>query len=321
MQTLYIDRHDTELKIDRDRLLVKHELLKKPISIGLGYLSSIVISARVQLTSQLLLACARKNVAVLMLDARHPEHYSQYIPSQSGILQRKIKQFEIYQDPVRRLYYAKQCVSHQALHQLKLLHTWQRQQYLSIPQSDVLISRLKRDASLIQHSDSFDVLRGIEGALAKLVFQAMAAIAPTWCQFDGRNRRPPLDPINVLLSLSYTLLHAECSKALHAHAFDSMLGFYHEPVHGRDSLACDLAECLRPKLQDWVMQLILKQQLSADHFSHSTQQPCLLTQQGRAIFYPLWQKQVKVWKKYLRLQVQYWIRLLADCPSMENHNV
>jgi CRISPR-associated protein Cas1 len=68
--------------------------------------------------------------------------------------------------------------------------------------------------------------------------------------FDGRNRRPPLDPVNALLSLGYSLLAKDFTVACYAVGFDPMVGFYHQPRFGRPSLALDLMEPFRPLIVD-----------------------------------------------------------------------
>lgn len=191
-----------------------------------------------------------------------------------------------------------------------MIHYWSKKGLLSDEITENLLQRLKTMINMIGASVDMNQLRGLEGATAKVIFYAISAIAPQWCQFKGRNRRPPLDPINVLLSLSYSLVYAECTRALTAHALDPMLGFYHEPVHGRYSLACDLTERIRTEVEKWVLDLVLMEQLKPIHFSYSEQYPCTLNKEGRAIFYPLWEKKLKIWKKYVRLNAQRWAKII-----------
>lgn len=288
MQTLYIDRRDTRLDVDRERILVHSPSLPRPLSIAFTYLSSIVISAKTQLHSHVLLACASRGIPVIILDPRSCESHAQYIPPSSKVVHRKIKQFEVLDQDGRRLGYAKQLVYSQALQQYKLLRYWFKNREIEQTNQDQLIERLKTIIKMINTCQSLEQLRGLEGASAKIIFYTMSLLVPAWCKFKGRNRRPPRDPINVLLSLSYSLIYAECTRALTAHAIDPMLGFYHEPVHGRYSLACDLTERIRTDIEKWVIQLILEEHLRPPHFTSSEQYPCVLNKDGRAIFYPLW---------------------------------
>lgn len=310
MQTLYIDRRDTRLDVDRERILVHSPSLPRPLSIAFTYLSSIVISAKTQLHSHVLLACASRGIPVIILDPRSCESHAQYIPPSSKVVHRKIKQFEVLDQDGRRLRYAKQLVYSQALQQYKLLRYWFKNREIEQTNQDQLIERLKTIIKMISTCQSLEQLRGLEGASAKVIFYTMSLLVPAWCKFKGRNRRPPRDPINVLLSLSYSLIYAECTRALTAHAIDPMLGFYHEPVHGRYSLACDLTERIRTDIEKWVIQLILEEHLRPPHFTSSEQYPCVLNKEGRAIFYPLWERRFKVWKKYIRMNAQQWARTI-----------
>jgi len=98
-------------------------------------------------------------------------------------------------------------------------------------------------------------LLGIEGMAAKGYFEGFATLLQGGPTFDleGRNRRPPRDPVNALLSFVYALLAKDLTLALNAVGFDVMLGFYHRPRYGRPSLALDLAEEFRPIVADSVV--------------------------------------------------------------------
>lgn len=308
MQTLYIDRKDTQIELDRERILVFSPSLPKPISIALNYLTSIVISAKVSLSSQLLLACASHGISVIILDPRSIDSHAQFIPPQCKIIHRKLKQYDLWHDNQHLVSYAKALLYQQAQQQQKLLYFWKNTCQIDIDQQQQLIHRHDKIRQALAQCQSLEQLRGIEGAMAKIVFSCMSIIAPSWCQFQGRNRRPPLDPINVLLSLSYTLIYAECTRILQAHALDPMLGFYHQAVHARYSLACDLTECVRSDIEKWVMLMLQQDIIIAQHFSTSEQLPCVLNKQGRAVFYPQWEKKSRTLKKYLRLIAQAWAK-------------
>lgn len=100
---------------------------------------------------------------------------------------------------------------------------------------------------------------GVEGMAAKLYFAGLASLFRTdeAFNFESRNRRPPRDPVNALLSFVYALLVKELTVALYATGFDPMLGFYHRPRYGRPSLALDLAEEFRPLIGDSVVLMLI----------------------------------------------------------------
>ena len=98
-----------------------------------------------------------------------------------------------------------------------------------------------------------DSLRGLEGAAATVYFgvldQLILGEKPLF-SFQGRSRRPPMDPINALLSFAYSLLANDCAAALESVGLDSYVGFLHRDRPGRVSLALDLMEELRPCMAD-----------------------------------------------------------------------
>jgi len=152
-------------------------------------------------------------------------------------------------------------------------------------------------------------LRGHEGAAARAYFSGLAGVMPPSLQFNGRNRRPPRDPVNACLSLGYTLLHAQAVQACMAAGLDPLLGFYHRPAFGRESLASDLIEPLRPALDLWVWELLRSRTLEESHFSQD-KGACLLDKTGRQLFYADWENHSKPWRRWLQGQCRQLARML-----------
>ena len=142
-------------------------------------------------------------------------------------------------------------------------------------------------------------LRGREGAAARAYFAGLAAVMPPALGFTGRNRRPPRDPVNACLSLAYTLLHAQAVQACSTAGLDPLLGFYHRPAIGRESLASDLIEPLRPAADLWVWEQLRSRHLRPEHFSMD-KGACLLGKAGRQYFYTSWQTSTPLWGRWLR---------------------
>lgn len=110
---------------------------------------------------------------------------------------------------------------------------------------------LRAALARLELAESADEVRGVEGSASAAYFRALgAAIREPGFHFDGRNRRPPLDPVNALLSLGYTLLLRQVESAIHVVGLDPWLGTLHAPVAARPSLACDLMEEHRAPLVD-----------------------------------------------------------------------
>jgi CRISPR-associated protein Cas1 len=143
---------------------------------------------------------------------------------------------------------------------------------------------LRAQRGRLAQAERLASLRGIEGTAAACYFDGLKAVVPESFNFKNRNRRPPKDPFNALLSLTYTLAHAELAIALYGAGFDPYVGFYHQLDFGRESLASDLLEAVRPLCDRFCLKLIKDQTLGKGDFS-TTEAGCLLGKAGRARFY------------------------------------
>jgi len=124
----------------------------------------------------------------------------------------------------------------------------------SEPQDEALLESLNRSAIEAEATDNVESLLGIEGMAAKRYFGGFAKLLKeeNGFTFDGRNRRPPTDPVNAVLSFLYAMLSREMTVAAMSAGLDPYLGFLHRPRYGRPALALDLAEEFRPLLADSV---------------------------------------------------------------------
>jgi CRISP-associated protein Cas1 len=145
-----------------------------------------------------------------------------------------------------------------------------------------------RDAAA--DAQNLDMLRGLEGTAAAVYFGQFATMLSDKVAFDfnGRNRRPPRDPVNALLSQGYSVLSKEFSGVLHTVGLDPFLGCYHQPRYGRPALALDLMEEFRPLIADSVaLSLLNRGELTASDFSMSAA-GCHLKESGRKVFWEAW---------------------------------
>jgi CRISP-associated protein Cas1 len=167
---------------------------------------------------------------------------------------------------------------------------------------DPMLRRLADLRELTGRAPDLDSLRGIEGTAAALYFEHFAtmlservagggdgekSVAGTF-SFTERNRRPPRDPLNALLSLGYSVLAKELTGMCHAVGLDPFLGFYHQPRYGRPALALDLMEEFRPLIADSVaLSLLNRGELTASDFSRSAS-GCFLRDSGHRVFWEAW---------------------------------
>lgn len=146
----------------------------------------------------------------------------------------------------------------------------------------------------VLEAENPDSLRGLEGVGAAAyfgVFDEMILNRKTDFFFRGRNRRPPLDRVNALLSFAYSLLAHDCASALESVGLDAYVGFLHTDRPGRTSLSLDLMEELRPCMAErFVLTLINNRMLKAEDFQVQDSGAVLLTEDGRRAFLKVWQE-------------------------------
>ena len=139
-----------------------------------------------------------------------------------------------------------------------------------------------------------DSLRGIEGAAATAYFDVLDHMLLSRKEaffFHGRSRRPPLDRVNAMLSFAYSLLAHDCASALESVGLDSYVGFLHRDRPGRQSLALDLMEELRPCMADrFVLTLVNNRMLRPEDFQMQDSGAVLLSDDGRRKFLKTWQE-------------------------------
>lgn len=131
-----------------------------------------------------------------------------------------------------------------------------------------IASQIKGLAEMVERQDQLDLIRGLEGRGSNLYFGAFPLLVRVpGFSFQGRNRRPPLDPVNALLSFVYTLLTLEVLTAIKVVGLDPYLGCLHTVEYGRPSLACDLVEEWRTFLGDrLVLALINRRVINPEDF-------------------------------------------------------
>jgi CRISPR-associated protein Cas1 len=112
------------------------------------------------------------------------------------------------------------------------------------------IEQLQRLKNMLSEKQTSNEIMGIEGICSNIYFGAFGFMFHCDFEFHGRNRRPPKDPINVLISLGYTFLTKEVSSALDAESFEMYLGFLHGIRYGRKSLPLDIVEEFRQPVVD-----------------------------------------------------------------------
>jgi CRISPR-associated endonuclease Cas1 len=238
---------------------------------------SIYLYGAVQLTAQAAATCLEQGVDVAFFSpAGRFLGLLRGLPA-SGVDARR-GQYRLFEMDVVRLSLAREVIRAKIHNQRVMLMR------NGEPEQRVLdVMKLYRDTAA--SCGSMRELLGIEGSAAAVYFQNFASMLRKGDvdAFDwrGRNRRPPRDPVNALLSLGYSMLSKEVTGILHTVGLDPYLGFMHQPRYGRPALALDLMEEFRPLVADSVaISLINRGELGISDFIRNAQ-GTFLNEQGR----------------------------------------
>jgi len=285
LNTLYVTTQGAYLKKEGEAILVRveHETrLRLPVH----NLEGIVCFGNVLCSPFLLGHCAEHGVQISFLTENGRFLARVQGPVSGNVLLRRT-QYRRADDPEQAADLARLFVLGKIANTRVALNRAARDR----PQADGAPALRQTSAQLaqciqsLQQATRTDQIRGVEGQAAQLYFavfpQLITASEPTFA-FTGRNRRPPRDPVNTLLSFLYTLLAHDVQAALEGVGLDPAVGFLHTDRPGRPSLALDLMEELRPFLADRLaLSLLNRAQLRPADFKPEPTGGIRLSDDGR----------------------------------------
>ena len=251
---LYVEARGAKLSKSGGEIVVKADG-KVVERVRLVDTSRVVVTGAASVTTPLMLALAERDVPLSLHTWSNKLAGSFRSASGHNVLGR-IAQHRVASDPGQALYVARQIVSGKIRNQRVLL----RRNASALP-GDVL-AHLQHFAEEALRAASVETLYGIEGTAARIYFQHLPHMLKQQAlgagfDFEGRNRRPPRDPVNALLSLAYAFLAREATNVLAGVGLDPWVGFLHRPRPGKPALALDLMEEFRPVLADSVVLQVL----------------------------------------------------------------
>ncbi|MFN3360762.1 MAG: type I-MYXAN CRISPR-associated endonuclease Cas1 [Pseudanabaenaceae cyanobacterium] len=217
--------------------------------------SQIVLHGFVQISTQAVHSLVDKEIGIHFISSGG--RYVGSLDTRSGSIQRRIRQYQALSDPDFCLSLAKRLVFCRAEGQRKFLMRGRRNKTTSFACLDECIDQMRDVIQKIDRADKIDSLLGYEGNLAALYFKGLSHLlveqTDPEMHFDGRNRRPPTDRFNALLSFGYTLLLKDMVNAILVVGLEPALGFYHQPRTQAPPLALDLMEIFRVPLVDMIV--------------------------------------------------------------------
>lgn len=307
LNTVYVTTEGAALRKDGETLVAEAEDHVKT-RVPLHMLASLVTFGPVLVTPALIAACAERGITIALLDRNGRFQARIEGPVAGNVLLRReqYRRVDAPDDIVRSIVLGK--VSNARAVIRRALRDYGND---ILPTARAALEsacgRMAQILRRVQHSDTtVDAMRGFEGEAAShyfAVFDHLIRSPDAALRWTARSRRPPLDPMNALLSLLYTLLTHECRSACEAVGLDPAVGFLHRDRPGRPSLALDLMEELRAPVADRLaLSLVNRRQLGASDFRWMESGAVLLTDDARRTVLAAWQERKRDERQHPFLQ-------------------
>lgn len=327
---LYVQTQGAYVGKSGQSLVVRYER-RELTRVGLKDVSQLVLCGNVQVSTQTMHLLCESDVPVVLLSSGMWFYGIAHGQSLRNAYDRAA-QFHAAADPARSLSFARALVRDKAANQ----RTQLRRNASPSADLDHVLEEMDGLIARSAEAPSADVLLGIEGNAARCYFSRFSRMLKprdfdaTW-DFESRNRRPPRDPVNAMLSFAYAMLAKECTVALLAEGLDPYWGLYHRPRYGRPALALDLMEPFRPVVADSaVITAINTGMVRAAHFECAAS-GCAMNDSGRKgllrayearldqlVTHPVFEYRCS-WRSVIRLQARLLARWLrGDVPGFSN---
>lgn len=311
LNTLYVMTESCYLTLDGENIVIQDG--EKTLGrFPLHTLENIICFTYKGASPALMGACAERKIGMSFYSPRGV-FLARVVGKEYGNVLLRKEQYRISDDENKSIVYAKNMIVGKVFNA-----RWSIERTLRDHAYRVDAERLKCVSNIlydtlpkIDGTGRLDELRGIEGKAAMQyfsVFNDMILNQKEDFKFITRNRRPPLDNINAILSFAYTVLAGDCANALSSVGLDPYVGFMHGDRPGRTSLALDLMEELRPIMADrFILTLINTKTVQANHFEKQKDGAVLLNEDGRKVFFNAWQKHKKesITHPYLKEKIEW----------------
>ncbi len=254
LNTVYVTSEGASLRKDGENLVAEVDGAERA-RVPFHMLASVVVFGAVYISPALMAACAGAGITLVLLERNGRFQARVEGPVTGNVLLRRAqyRASDVPEEIVRSMLLGK--VANQRSVLMRALRD--HGEAVDPANREALADAAERLAYILRRIEladsTLDVLRGSEGEAANIyfsVFDHLIRPPDAELRWSGRSRRPPLDPVNALLSFLYTLLTHDCRSACESVGLDPAVGFLHRDRPGRPSLALDLMEELRPVLCD-----------------------------------------------------------------------
>lgn len=293
LNTLYVTSPNRYLALEGENVVVFEE--QQEIGrVPLHNLDSIITFGYTGASPALMGACAQRNIDLTFMSG-HGRFLARITGEVKGNVILRKQQYRVSESKEERLKIAKNFVLGKLYNSRWVLERAVRDYPMRLDCEHIKTQsrRIAEAMKTVTQCEDAAALLGVEGEAATLYFSVFNQLILQQQEdfvFQGRNRRPPLDYVNALLSFSYSLLAGMCASALEGVGLDSYVGFYHTDRPGRISLALDLMEELRSVMADrFVLTLINRKMVTKNDFIKKENGAVILTDTGRKTVLSAWQ--------------------------------
>ena len=317
LNTLYVTTPEAYLSKDGLNVVVsvdKEELFRIPVM----NVEGIVTFGYMGASPGLMKLCMDNNVSLVFMSPQGRFICRVQGSTHGNVLLRK-KQYSLSEDENVALHLAKLFITGKVFNTRGILQRFTRDNGAD-EEVEQTIKQLEWRKKCVLKAENMDILRGEEGHAANSYFEVFDHLIihqKTDFPFNGRNRRPPKDEVNDMLSFVYTLIANDVSAALESVGLDPYVGFMHTLRPGRTSLALDMMEELRAYLGDrLVLSLINRKQVTKKDFIRQGDESVVMTDECRKTLLTTWQKRKKETIEHPYLKEKIPIGLLPYAQAM-----
>lgn len=320
LDTVYVSSYRTKISRSKRYLVINIEGEKTRVP--LSSIDGVVVVGGASMTMDAVASCVENGVRVAVLKRNGALRWSANPPT-SGNVELRRRQHHSSEDPEFRLRLCQNLVAGKLQNSARVASRWERDsdplvRQVVRPRVELIHRRIER----LPSAESDNHVRGIEGDAARAHFACMGTVLQSagW-HFGKRNRRPPRDPVNALLSFGYGLLTTEITGALNAVGLDPQFGYLHRDRPGRPGLALDILEEFRALNDRFVVRSLKRRQINADDFVVTPGGGTYLSDDGRSKYFRLWEahKNEAVSHRVLNRQVERWALPGVQATLMARH--
>lgn len=311
LNTLYITSGNRYLSLDGENVVVLEE--QQEIGrIPLHNLQAIVTFGYTGASPALMGVCAQRNIELSFMSG-NGRFLARVTSEVKGNVTLRKQQYRVSDDREKSIKIARNFILGKVYNSRWVLERAGRDYAMRLDAELIRKKSLYLAQSMknIRMCENNEELLGLEGEAASVyfsVFDELILQQKKDFYFHGRNKRPPLDNVNAMLSFAYSLLASMCGSALESVGLDPYVGFFHTDRPGRMSLALDLMEEFRSIMADrFVLTLINKRIMKSDHFMKKENGAVIMSDEGRKLFISAWQskKQETITHPFLNEKIEW----------------